>query len=94
MCLDDLRHFLQTGHVMFPPSFWSLEAKKSEAGSLMDPKGAKSRPRWSLLETSRVEVWVFLSFAISSVLWFAMVVVIYPEQVGRLRAYDTLARRC
>ena len=25
-------------------------------------------------------VWVILSFAISSVLWFAMVVVIYPEQ--------------
>ena len=27
-------------------------------------------------------VWVILSFAISSVLWFAMVVVIYPEQAG------------
>lgn len=27
-------------------------------------------------------IWVLLSFVISSVLWFGMVVVIYPEQAG------------
>ena len=36
---------------------------------------------WSDKTGSETEVWVILSFSISSVLWFAMVVVIYPEQM-------------